>query len=138
MKKVLLLPLLLLLLPLLTGCGPKAAAVCDAFDKGYRDFNRKLRWQEAENAGMVYMADDLRDEFMKAAEGVRKRKVAISDYRVLVSSCNAEQATGEVVAEFEYYILPSNRIKTLTYRQKWSYREATKQWRLQSGLPAFE
>ena len=51
-----------------------------------------------------------------------------------------EKSSATVLAEFDYYTMPSNKIKTLTYKQEWSYREinAKKSWKLKSGLPAFE
>ena len=46
--------------------------------------------------------------------------------------------TGEVVTEFDYYILPSNSVKTISYRQEWIYQEPTKNWKITSGLEPFE
>lgn len=129
---------LLVLLALLTGCGPRAAAVCEEFDRSYKSYNRMLRWQEIENAGMLYMESDKRDEFMKFADEFRKKKVTITDYRILTTECLPEKFSGEVVAEFDYYIMPSNRIKSLSYRQKWLYRDAVRTWKLTGGFPLFE
>ncbi len=108
--------------------------------KSIKDYNKLLRWRDIENAGMTYLDPDLRDDFMKGAEEIKKRGVTITDYRILTSECLPEKKSAEAVAEFDYYALPSNRIKTLTYRQKWTYldTEEKKGWQLKSGLPAFE
>jgi hypothetical protein len=99
-----------------------------------------LRWQEVETAGMQYMDPEMRDSFLKTAESIRKRGVSITDYRILTSECVPEKNSADVVAEFDYYILPSNRIKTLTYRQKWIFLDTDEKsgWQLKSSLPEFD
>ncbi|MBC8017853.1 MAG: hypothetical protein H7X83_04945 [Verrucomicrobia bacterium] len=118
----------------------KHANIREEFDQSMKGYNKMLRWRDVENAGMVYLDPELRDAFMKSAEEIKKRGVTITDFRILTSECLPEKGTGEVIAEFDYYALPSNRIKTLTYRQKWQYldTEEKKGWQLKSNLPAFE
>jgi len=118
----------------------KHANIRAEFDQSMKGYNKMLRWREVENAGMVYMDPELRDAFMKTAEEIKKRGVTITDFRILTSECIPEKGTGQVVAEFDYYALPSNRIKTLTYRQNWTYldTEEKKGWQLKSGLPPFD
>jgi hypothetical protein len=112
----------------------------EEFEKSMKGYNRMLRWQEVETAGMTYLEPGLREDFMKSAEAIRRKGVTITDYRILTTECTPDKESGEAVAEFDYYALPSNRIKTLTYRQQWSYHEVNgkKGWRLKSGLPAFD
>ncbi|MBL0225896.1 MAG: hypothetical protein IPQ16_10065 [Geobacteraceae bacterium] len=118
----------------------KNANIREEFDQGVKAYNKMLRWREVENAGMLYMDPALRDAFMKSAEEFKKRDVIITDFRILTSECLPDKKTGEVLAEFDYYVLPSNRIKTLTYRQNWIYldTEEKKGWQLKSGLPPFD
>jgi hypothetical protein len=118
----------------------KNANIREEFDKGVKAYNKMLRWREVENAGMLYMDPELRDAFMKSAEEFKKREVVITDFRILTSECLPDKKTGEAVTEFDYYVLPSNRIKTLTYRQNWTYldTEEKKGWQLKSGLPTFD
>jgi len=110
---------------------------CENSIKGY---NRMLRWQEIEAAGMVFIEPEQREEFLKAAESIRKRGVTITDYRIRTQECLPEKGTADVLTEFDYYILPSNRIKTLTYHQSWDYRTIgeKKSWKLKNGLPDFK
>lgn len=131
---------LFLLFCLLAGGCANQAAIRDEFDKSTKAYNRMLRWQEIEQAGMLYQEPGLRDRFMAAAESMKKRRVTITDYRILTAEFLPEKENGTVAAEFDYYILPSNRIKTLTYRQDWAYREIgkVKAWRVNSPLPPFE
>jgi hypothetical protein len=118
----------------------KHANISVEFDQSMKAYNKMLRWHEVESAGMTYLDPELRDDFMKSAEQIKKRGVSITDYRILASECLPEKSTAEVVAEFDYYELPSNRIKTLTYRQKWIYLDTDekKGWQLKSGLPTFD
>jgi hypothetical protein len=127
----------LILCLIMTACSTQAA-IRDQFEKSLRAYNRMLRWQEVESAGMTYLNLELRDEFMQAAESIRKRGVTMTDIRILSFECRVESNAGDVVTEFDYYILPSNRIKSVTYRQKWVYKEDLSLWKLTSGLPTFE
>ena len=118
----------------------KQVNIREEFDRSMKGYNKMLRWRDVESAGMLYMDPELRDAFMKTAEEIKKRGVSITDFRILTSECLPEKGSADVVAEFDYYALPSNRIKTLTYRQKWSYldTEEKKGWQLKSPLPSFE
>ncbi len=118
----------------------KDANLREEFEQSMKGYNSMLRWREVEKAGTVYLDPGLRDAFMKTAQEFKKRGVTITDYRILTSECLPEKGSAEVIAEFDYYTLPSNRIKTLTYRQKWLYSdtEEKKGWLLESSLPDFE
>lgn len=129
--------LLLFLCVALTACTTQMG-LRDEFDKSIKAYNRMLRWHEVENAGMTYLDKDARPDFMKNAEAMKKRGVNFTDYRILTTECLPEKKSGEVVAEFDYFVLPSNRIKTTTYRQEWIYLDLLKSWKLKNGLPAFD
>jgi len=118
----------------------KHANIREEFDQSMKGYNKMLRWREVESAGMTYLDPELRDDFMKGAADFKKRGVTITEYRILTSECIPEKGTAEVVAEFDYFALPSNRIKTLTYRQKWIYldTEDKKGWQLKTVLPPFD
>ncbi|MDD2309878.1 MAG: hypothetical protein PHH91_09885 [Desulfuromonadaceae bacterium] len=109
-----------------------------AFDRSVKAYNRMLRWHEIENAGMTYVDPAQREEYLKRAAVLKKRGLSVTDFRILSSRYLPEKKTGAAVAEFDYYILPSNKVKTISDRQEWIYREETKSWRLKSGLPPFE
>jgi len=129
--------LLLSLCMIMTACVSEMG-LREEFDKSMKAYNRMLRWQEYENAGMLYQERELRDEYMKRVEVIKKRGVTLADFRIITSECLAEKKTGEVIAEFDYYVLPSNRVKTITYRQQWIYQESEKSWKLKSPLPLFD
>lgn len=132
-------------------CGLLMAACVP--DKGFREefemsvkgYNRMLRWQEVAGAGQLYMEPEGREKYMATAESMKKRGVTITDFRILTMEFLPERDRGDVLVEFDYYALPSNRIKTLTYRQDWVYRKMDdakgwqgKSWRVKSALPPFD
>ena len=129
--------LLLVSCMVLTACATEMG-LRDEFDKSMKAYNRMIRWNEVENAGMTFLEEELRDDFMKKAEALKKRGVTMTDFRILAFECLPEKNSGESIAEFDYFILPSNRIKTTTYRQKWIYQDTIKRWKLISGLPRFD
>jgi len=131
--------ILLLCCLIAVGCA-NHSGIREDFDKSVKDYNRLLRWREVATAGMLYMIPEERDAFIAAAEKINTKDLSITDYRILTRECLAEKGTGDAVVEFDYYILPSNRIKTLTYKQEWVYQEIneTKAWKVKSALPVFK
>src|SRR6185369_13024355 len=95
---------ILLVLGLLTvSCAAmKNKEIREECEKSIKDYNRLLRWQEVESAGLIYIEPELREEFFKAAESLRKRGVTITDYRIRTQECLPEQGTGEALTEFDY------------------------------------
>ena len=128
---------LCIVLMTLTGCATQTGLI-EEFDRSVKAYNRLLRWHEIESAGMTYIDPDLREEFLKRADILKKRGLSVTDFRILSTTYLPEKRSGDVVAEFDYYILPSNRVKTISYHQEWVYQENTKSWKLKSGLPLFE
>jgi hypothetical protein len=121
----------------LTGCASQTS-MKEGLDRSVKAYNRMLRWHEIENAGLTYIDTDLKDDYLKQAESLKARGLSITDYRIISTKYLPENKSGDVVTEFDYYMLPSNRIKTISYQQKWFYREESKGWKLKSGLNSFE
>ncbi len=139
--------LLLLLVPLvLNGCATyQNMNRREACDKSIKDYTRLVRWQEAEKAAIAFVDAKQRPAYDKSAESLRRRHVTIADSRILAQQCLIDKRTAEATVEFDYFILPDNRLKTLTDRQTWIFRENTKEdpdqgdgWKLTSPLPAFK
>ncbi|MDD2272346.1 MAG: hypothetical protein PHP95_09180 [Desulfuromonadaceae bacterium] len=122
---------------MLAACATQTS-LSEEFDRSVKAYNRMLRWHEIESAGMTYIDPELRDEYLKQAESLKKRGLSFTDFRILSARYVPEKKTGDAVAEFDYYLLPSNRVKTVSYRQAWVYTESSKKWKLMSGLPDFE
>lgn len=124
---------------LLTACAAATEArLSGELDQSVKAFNRMLRWHEIETAGLTYIDPKLQDEFMKQATSLKTRGVTFVDFRILSSTYLPEHKSGDVIAEFDYYILPSNRVNTVSYHQDWVYHERRKGWILKTGLPVFE
>lgn len=109
-------------------------------EKNIKDYNKLLRWREIEKAGMLYLDRTLLDDYILKAGDIRKRDVTITDFRILTMECLAEKKSAEALVEFDFFELPSNRIKTLSYRQNWVYLDTEEKngWQLKSGLPPFD
>lgn len=123
---------------LFAACATNHTGINEEFDRSVKAYNRLLRWHEMEDAGMTFIDSGLREEYIKQAAILKKRGLSVTDFRILSSRCIPDKKTGDVVAEFDYYILPSNRVKTVSYRQEWVYLETLKRWKVKSGLPVFE
>lgn len=121
----------------LTACATRTG-VSEELDRSVKAYNRMLRWRELENAVMTYSEPGQREGYLKQGETLKKRGITVTDYRILSTQYFPEKQTGDVVAEFDYYILPSNRVKTVSHRQEWVYQESSKSWKLKNGLPSFE
>lgn len=121
----------------LTACATQSG-LSEELGRSVKAYNRMLRWHEIENAGLTYIDQEQREEFLKQAEVLKKRGLSVTDFRILSTRYLPEERSGDVLAEFDYYILPSNRIRTISYRQEWFYQENSKSWKLKSRLPLFE
>jgi len=122
----------------LSACAMQQVNAGEELDRSVKAFNRMLRWREVEQAGTSYVEQGRQEEFRKQAEVLKKRGITITDFRIISTKYLPEKKTGEVVTEFDYYILPSNSVKTISYRQEWIYQEPTKNWKITSGLEPFE
>ena len=124
---------------MLTGCASVThIGLSEEFDRSVKAYNRMIRWHEIENAGVTYFDPKLRDQYLKQAESLKKRGLTVADFRVLSLKCLPEHKSGNAIAEFDYYIMPSNRVKTVSYHQEWVYQESIKSWIVKTGLPVFE
>ncbi len=122
----------------LTACAIIQPSMSEEFDRSVKAYNKMLRWHEIENAGATYIDEELQEDFVKQAGTLKKRGLSVTDFRILSSKLLPEKKSGDVITEFDYYILPSNKIKTISYRQNWVYLEKAKTWKLKTGLPFFE
>ncbi|MHB8121758.1 MAG: hypothetical protein ACYDG4_06345 [Desulfuromonadaceae bacterium] len=124
---------------MLTACAAQTGyGLSQDFERSVKAYNRMLRWHEIESAGMTYIDPELREEYLKRAESLKKQGLSFTDFRILSTVYIPEKKAGDAVAEFDYYMLPSNRVKTVSYRQEWVYSESDKRWKLKSRLPDFE
>ena len=131
---------MLLLCCLVTAACVNQTAIRDDFERSVKEYNRLLRWHEVPSAGAVYMTPEELESFNVAAEKIKNKDLSITDFRILTMDCSTEKGTGNASVEFDYFILPSNRIKTLTYKQEWVYREINekKSWKQKNALPFFK
>jgi hypothetical protein len=110
----------------------------DDFEKYSKGYNKMVRWQETEQACLLYVDKAIRDRFLARVEAAREVKIA--DYRIKSLECDPERKEATARVEMDYYIPPSTRLKTLEDVQKWTYVEddAVTGWRLISLFPEFK
>jgi len=127
---------LLLLLLLLSGCR-NPYLVVQRFDDTYREYNQLVRWQEHQNACLSFADPSVADECLARAGAAKGASMA--DYRVKGIDVDPAKGTATVRVEFDYYVLPSPRLKTLEDVQEWRYEEVdgTERWRIVTPLPEF-
>ena len=127
---------IILLLGSLTACRTLGVTTAE-FEKSSRDYSRMVRWQEFSTANTTYVEQDIRRAFevkVAAAKGI-----TLVDYRILTLTCDPEKGEARATVEFDYYRLPSTRVRTVTDVQQWVYRdeEGESGWRLTSLFPDF-
>ena len=112
--------------------------VSDDFDKGSKEYIHKVRWHELEDVPLYFVSDPLRDDFKKRV--VAARDVQIADYRVKDRECRPREGKAEVTVEWDYYIPPSVKLKTVEDPQKWQYfeNEEKRGWMLMTLFPEFK
>lgn len=141
-----LLMLLVLATLLLNGCAAyRKMNRNNDCEKAIKNYNRMMRWQEAEKAAIVFVDKKQRPDYDKKAENLRRRGVTMADYRVLAQECLADKKKAEATVEFDYFTLPDNRMRTVTDRQVWIFYEEhpdfpdrDEGWRLTSPMPDFK
>lgn len=121
----------------LTACASQSS-LTEGLDRSVKAYNRMLRWHELENAVMTYADAEQREASLKRADALKKQGISITDFRILSTRYIPEKKGGDVVAEFDYFMLPSTRVKTISHRQEWLYQKENNSWKLKNSLPAFE
>ena len=138
--------ILLLLLTNLSACSyMKNINRKEECEKSLKAYRQMIRWNESEKAAVAIVDRENRETFSKAAEAMRRKNISMVDVRMLSEECLSEKGTAEATVEFDYFIMPDSRMRTLTDRQKWIYREEVegkpelgKGWKLVTPLPAFK
>lgn len=135
--------LALVLMISLSGCSAyQNASRQKSCNKIIDNYSKLIRWQGLESAALSIVATEQKEAFNQDVESFRKRDVSVVDYRIRAKQCLAEKKRAEATVEFDYYVLPDNRVKTITDHQTWIYQEETGQetegWKLTSPLPEFK
>lgn len=117
---------LLMMVPLLAcGCSTYSKyGRGEECERTIKDYSKAVRWLELEKAALSMADKEQREAYAQAAEQARRRGVTMVDFRILAQECRPEQGTADAIMEFDYFVMPDNRLKTATDRQKWVYREA--------------
>ncbi len=136
---------LMITLPFFDGCAAyQRMSRKDDCEKVIKNYSRMIRWQEAEKASILYVDSKQRQLYDQTAERLRSKGIAWGDYRILSMQCLPDKLKAEATVEFDYFILPDNRMKTVTDHQIWRYRDEKtadpdlgEGWKLISPPPDF-
>jgi len=112
-------------------------------ERTIKDYSKAVRWLELEKAALTMADKEQREAYIQFADQVRRRGVTMVDFRILGQECRPDQGTADAIMEFDYFVMPDNRLKTVSDRQKWVYREQSADdqvpgWKLTSPPPQFK
>jgi hypothetical protein len=90
------------------------------------------------SGSVIFVADKSREAYMAGLAAAKNAR--IFEYRIINKKIDEPGRKARVEIEFDYYLLNSNRVKTLRYVQEWSYSEEKdfRGWKLLTPLPAFK
>jgi hypothetical protein len=123
--------------------GPLLALLCactslqddkraDALLASTNNYREALRWGYWDTAMDYLHADARKDVDTQALKNVR-----VTGLEVVRPANITPENTALRVVRIEYVLEDEQRVKELTDKQDWRWDDATRAWRLHSGLPAF-
>jgi hypothetical protein len=112
--------------------------VAEDFTNTSRGYLNMVRWHELEKAPLSFIDDSLREDFRKRIEAARE--VKIFDYRVRNLHCDVLKGEAGLSVDWDYYIPPSVKVKSVEDVQKWRYvgEKDKGLWMLKTLLPEFK
>lgn len=118
---------------LLAGC-PKSASKGTALDEVQYAYSAAIRWGDFEGAWNLVDPKVREEHPLTDIDFSRYKQVQISGYR---DQGGTTTPSGEVVRDIEIGVINRNTLaeRTVRYRERWRYDEASKTWWLTSGLP---
>jgi hypothetical protein len=138
MKTICLLLMSALLLMLLSCESLRTSRISEDFDTTSKGYIKLVRWHEFNKSTLIYVDDSLIEDFQKRVDAAKD--VNVADYRIKNIECRPEKGDAEVLIEWDYYIPPSVKLKTVQDAQKWRYidEKEQKRWVLMTLLPEFK
>jgi hypothetical protein len=126
------------LLMLLSCESMRISKITENFDTTSRGYIRLVRWHDFNKSTLFYVDDSLIEDFQKRVSAIKD--VNIVDYRIKNTECRPEKGDAEVLIEWDYYIPPSVKVKTVQDAQKWRYiaEKDRERWVLMTLLPEFK
>jgi len=120
-----------LTLAVIFGC---AAHREDVFQKSVRAYNKALKWQEYEKAG-VFVADSHKDRFQKETAELEKDRLKIVDYEIVHSTVDKDESSGSSTVKLEYYWEREGKLLRAVLNEKWVYEDG--KWKIVPDLDEF-
>ena len=125
--------LVALLGALLAGCASGQPKMSE-LDKLQYAWSAAIRWGDFEGAWNLVDPKVRKEHPLTDIDFSRYQQVQISSYR---DSGGTTLGNGEVVRDIEIGVINRNTLaeRTVRYRERWRYDEASRSWWLVSGLP---
>lgn len=107
------------------------------FDKPVEKYNDMVAMNNKSGAAL-FVADKAMEAYMASLAATNNTR--IFEYRIINKKVDEKSRTAKVAIELDYYMLNSNKVKTVRYMQEWSYFEVKdfKGWKLLTPLPEFK
>jgi hypothetical protein len=123
---------------ILTACSHN---IRDDFDDSFTRYNDVLVRNDLRASGL-FVADKAKEAYITSVNAAKNAR--IFDYRIVNKTVSEIGRTARLDVELDYYMISSNRVKTLRYLQEWIYFEGKlegkdfKGWKLVTPLPQFK
>ncbi|MEO7251258.1 MAG: hypothetical protein ABIW30_01480 [Arenimonas sp.] len=118
---------------LLTGC-PKSASKGTALEETQYAYSAAIRWGDFEGAWNLVDPEFRKKHPLSDIDFSRYKQVQISGYREQGATT---QPDGQVIRDIEIGVINRNTLteRSVRYRERWHYDQASKSWWLVVGLP---
>jgi len=119
---------------ILVACSPN---IRGDFDDAFTKYNDILVRNDLGASGL-FVADKAKESYITSVSAAKNAR--IFEYRIVNKTLNETARTARLDVELDYYMLSSNRVKTLRYLQEWTYIEGKdfKGWKVITPLPPFK
>jgi hypothetical protein len=109
----------------------------EEFDTVFTKYNDALTSNDL-RLTFIFVADKAREPYLKSYEASKNAR--LFECRIVKKTVDELKREARVEVEIDYYMLNSNRVKTLRYVQEWSHIEENKvkDWKLLTPLPEFK
>lgn len=124
----------LVMILLLLGCaGFSEKNRMENFSRTANAYEQALRMSDYDSA----VAFCSPSTFNAAAKSKKFKNIKIIEYKIARLDVSKDNLEIKQDVELQYFLLNSNRLRTMRHPQTWRYREKEKIWLLETGLPAF-
>jgi hypothetical protein len=107
------------------------------FETTFEKYNDALVSSDIRST-VIFVAEKAKDPYVKSYEAAKNSRIFES--RIIRKTVDTKTREASIEVELDYYLLNSNKVKSLKYVQQWALIEENKEkeWRLLTPLPEFK